>query len=941
MPAVTPPGPYPGPGVIMTPWLPPLKTLVYSPDVMIFIGARGVQYNVSKDVTRFSVERVEDGASSLQFTLANWGRRYDKVFHPMDPVTCFLKRVEFLQVFSGYLDTAHFTQLYPGTADYSATCTLKRLIHTWWDPALPASVSLMQQARLDQMESGDGQGQADSGLGSLLRRILIDVGNWTGGTIHIQNFPSIFFEFMKQQLPSMVASNNQQVEQFKRLLLGQDTSGGQGTVGASTASNAAPGAYTPQGVISSAADNILPMSPPGVGQVFYIREIIMATDERRMGPRSTELTNAAGVRDAATAGEPQRGWPELQGVAQNWQANETKSDAAILAVACCLAESSLLMQANYAVPDSLNFPHDKVGADHDSIGLFQQRNTGWGSVAQRMNPRASAGMFLNKLNTFDWRNMDPGSAIQRVQISATPGVYTQYIPQATALVQAERTAMGSNPAIASEFAAATASGTGGVANLANTLSTGGGLMGGSATSSPGTTLVGSVSAIANKPNPDSEGAVQWAMTQIGTPYGQGKQVPHVELDCSGLVQLAYRSIGVETGRTTWDQASNGRHVPPSNIQRGNIVQPHNGHSTIWLGNGQIIEEADFGTVCRISNYQTNYGSLENAYAILWFADNGGASPLALGNTVDPLGNLPGQPPGTNMTTASGQGTGSEGGHTEPIARNLFSFMFDVSRFASDTHQLFKGEKAFINGQPLMQIVQAICSAGLRSFCSAPNGDFVAYYPDYFGLDGGIAAMDIEDIECIDIHLNLSDDELTTHVYVAGDETGVGNPQGTMGWIDTAGVATVEDTWLYMRMIQIAPDIPDGLSGRDLMFRYGVRPLMKEYASVRSHVLEFFLAVKIFMLKWAAQYKTTVQFTFMPELFPGMRINFVGHNLQVYVTAVRHSGDFENGFYTEADIMAPSNPNVKSILNNPISGPINPNATNLSSNLAPQIVIGGV
>ena len=38
-------------------------------------------------------------------------------------------------------------------------------------------------------------------------------------------------------------------------------------------------------------------------------------------------------------------------------------------------------------------------------------------------------------------------------------------------------------------------------------------------------------------------------------------------------------------------------------------------------------------------------------------------------------------------------------------------------------------------------------------------------------------------------------------------------------------------------------------------------------------------------------------------------NLKNHNLQVYVTAVTHSGDFENGFTTSATIMAPSSSNI--------------------------------
>ena len=58
-----------------------------------------------------------------------------------------------------------------------------------------------------------------------------------------------------------------------------------------------------------------------------------------------------------------------------------------------------------------------------------------------------------------------------------------------------------------------------------------------------------------------------------------------------------------------------------------------------------------------------------------------------------------------------------------------------------------------------------------------------------------------------------------------------------------------------------------------------------------------------------QYATQVEFTFMPELYPGQRIQLADHNLQVYVSQVTHSCDFENGFTTTATIMAPSTLNV--------------------------------
>jgi TP901 family phage tail tape measure protein len=110
--------------------------------------------------------------------------------------------------------------------------------------------------------------------------------------------------------------------------------------------------------------------------------------------------------------------------------------AAIIGVATTLVESGnpLKMWANNAVPESLSFRHDAVGSDSDSIGLFQQRQAGWGTVEERMTPFKSAGMFFDRLKQFDWENIDPGAAAQKVQVSAFPDRYAQQMDAAKGLV---------------------------------------------------------------------------------------------------------------------------------------------------------------------------------------------------------------------------------------------------------------------------------------------------------------------------------------------------------------------------------------------------------------------------------------------------------------------------------------------------------------------------
>ncbi|WP_335986642.1 M23 family metallopeptidase [Glycomyces sp. MUSA5-2] len=105
----------------------------------------------------------------------------------------------------------------------------------------------------------------------------------------------------------------------------------------------------------------------------------------------------------------------------------------VVALATAIQESSLRNLANdQAVPESLNYPHDDVGHDHDSIGVFQQRpSMGWGTVAQIMDPAYAAGKFYEKLlRVEDWESLSIAEAAQAVQISKYPDAYADHEDQA-------------------------------------------------------------------------------------------------------------------------------------------------------------------------------------------------------------------------------------------------------------------------------------------------------------------------------------------------------------------------------------------------------------------------------------------------------------------------------------------------------------------------------
>lgn len=111
-----------------------------------------------------------------------------------------------------------------------------------------------------------------------------------------------------------------------------------------------------------------------------------------------------------------------------------------IALTTALVESGLRMLANEADPPSLSFPHDDVGSDHQSVGLFQQQPW-WGTIACRMDAACSAGQFYGGVGTnrgltdFDYNSdaHSPGSYAQSVQISKFPDAYDNRWNDAVAL----------------------------------------------------------------------------------------------------------------------------------------------------------------------------------------------------------------------------------------------------------------------------------------------------------------------------------------------------------------------------------------------------------------------------------------------------------------------------------------------------------------------------
>lgn len=110
--------------------------------------------------------------------------------------------------------------------------------------------------------------------------------------------------------------------------------------------------------------------------------------------------------------------------------------------------------------------------------------------------------------------------------------------------------------------------------------------------------------------------VEAATSLLGTPYawggggygnrssrGVGKGTQNVVgVDCSGLTSYAYSTLGIRIPRTARQQGTIGYRTSIKNLKPGDLVVWNNGsHTSMYIGNGQIIESPNVGKTVRIRN----------------------------------------------------------------------------------------------------------------------------------------------------------------------------------------------------------------------------------------------------------------------------------------------------------------------------------------------------
>lgn len=899
------------------------KTLVYSPEVQIHIEG----HDVSADVVSGNISLVVDGISSLSFVLSNRGLRYSNLFKRMDRIHVKMKRIgAWIPVFTGYLDVVPGLQLYPGTVQLKASCTLKVLKYTYWDPGLPESQKLLNQMDYDYW--GNYGGGSGSSTGNPLVDAAADLASGQLGDLSDQAAQGAAMAIggaVGGPAGAVVGALAGGMLSDAVKDIGDDVI--SGVADAATDAVEDPGDLGLEELMSDDSDsglgvmlkNLLIQVGGWAEEEIKVQEFPktflawvaanMPVDElngiytssletfREMfdfykgSGGGTSSGGGGGLGDATFTdiGPPANGSAysddELAWIALNggW-----KGEDAAMAVAIMKAESG-------GNPGASN--HNTNGTMDKGLWQINDVHNSKLPGEDRYDPAVSTRLarmiYEESGNNFSaWSTVSYNSA------------YAQHMDAARAAVARGGTAppgaKGGN-----------SGGAGAAAKKANdaTKSKGGGALG-------GTGALGAIGAPGgdNKDNKTKKAAEPYGMPN-GTQIGYG---------APGFPDWVY-SMADQFGLQASTYPS---HQEDNRIEAGYAPNPE-------LKNRGIDWSGPVDKMQAFAEYLfSNAPSMPQLEQIIW-CNPGTGQKIGWGGGTDQSGTgyysaewaghqnhvhtrQSQSLDGSGSMAGVGAGGAGGGGGVSLLAQNLFTYMFDPSAFLDPNSGNFTGKYASINDEPIMNTVEALCTASLRSYRSAPDGKFLAFYPDYFGLDGTAPSLILEDIEMKDVRIDLNDASIATHVFTMGSENVYATTQDELGYLRSAGVVTIEDEWMFKRAVAGSYFPPETTDPMEFMQRYGIRPYKRTFKQIQQgdgkEAAMLVLGIKEFMDRWARQYQTRIELTFMPELFPGMRVELSGHDLVLYVVSVNHSFSYESGFTTTAEVMAPMKTDVTAAIN---------------------------
>ncbi|MET8419027.1 C40 family peptidase [Streptomyces sp. NPDC005134] len=124
----------------------------------------------------------------------------------------------------------------------------------------------------------------------------------------------------------------------------------------------------------------------------------------------------------------------------------------------------------------------------------------------------------------------------------------------------------------------------------------------------------SVASSSSSATGSASSVISFVKAQVGDAYVSGGTGPN-SWDCSGLVQAAFRSVGVDLPRVSQAQSTAGTQVSLSNLQPGDILYWGGAgsayHVGVYVGGGQFVgaQNPSTGVVLRSLDYDPPSGAV--------------------------------------------------------------------------------------------------------------------------------------------------------------------------------------------------------------------------------------------------------------------------------------------------------------------------------------------
>lgn len=575
-----------------------------------------------------------------------------------------------------------------------------------------------------------------------------------------------------------------------------------------------------------------------------------------------------------------------------------------------------------------------AGSDPTAIGIYQQNPAYWGTAAQLANPTTAAQKFVTALLALTNRSsLTDAQQAQAVQKSAYAdgSPYAQWQTMATAVVS-QLSASGSSSASAIPAAASTQATKTGKATGAQFLGT----------------------------------ALALVEAHPGISYEEGNDSPYTTtspniLDCSSFTQWAYyHTLGSISGmpRTSQAQSSwvteigitQALNTPGALLFYGTPGTSSHVEISTGTGSGSVgahntrdgVGVTGAGPASSASPLGYTFGGLAPG---IDYSATSGASPAYKSVPTNGKALAAGSPAATGGAAASALPSsqlGNGGFQVTPASTqpwynpaDQFDTLFGSSPWlptfdadAMNIAEILTGPRALMADSPLLPYIKNLFGSCMRSYCSAPNGDLIAWFPDYYGIWGTAAVMQIESIELQDFTVYWSDENLVTHQFAVAApaqqiDLGSGQvseisissstgdqsiPEDLLFAMTTMGIASIDIPAIMYALFGLDATAASTKTFTDYVYkRFGARPDLEQLPGLVGPQGEFFAALFLFMRSWAYQYDADVPMTFMPELWPGMLLQVPDFSFQAYVTTVTHSFQMGEGGYfsTTANIAAPA------------------------------------